>query len=269
MAVAMSTEIPECRAHIPPVLRPHADAVPVTPGPDTSLLIGAVLRQAAWAAACQPSTVQAFARGGVVRHMKRHAIVVRRGDPVRRLGIVLSGILQAGVHACNGKRMTSAYMASGQLFNLVPFLDGGMASKDFVAHTDLTVCWLNKSLVETAMSTDAELQRAFIQVLCARSRQCLSDRAGLLLLTLRQRCAEVLLMLAADYGIPRQEGVSLTLRMSQAEFSDLVGWSRPKVNQELKRMEAESLIQISYSHILILDMARLRTDVAGEGGGPY
>ncbi|WP_427305991.1 Crp/Fnr family transcriptional regulator [Cupriavidus sp. H39] len=242
----------------------QASVMPDTCAPDSSLLVSTVLRQADWATGCQAATLQAFAKGGVVRHLKRGEVVMRRGAPVRHLGIVVSGALQVGIHASSGKRMITGYLGSGQLFNLVPFLDGGVATNDLIAHTDLTICVLNKSLVEMALSSDVILLRAFMQVLCLRARRSLSDHADLLLVTLRQRCAKVLLNLAADYGSPHSEGVSLTLRMSQAEFADLVGWSRPKVNQELKRIEAESIIQVSYSRVLILDMERLKAAASGE-----
>jgi DNA-binding transcriptional regulator LsrR (DeoR family) len=50
--------------------------------------------------------------------------------------------------------------------------------------------------------------------------------------------------------------------LSQDEFADMVGCSRPVVNRQLKQLERESIIRTTYSHFVILDVNALQSIVA-------
>jgi CRP-like cAMP-binding protein len=53
-------------------------------------------------------------------------------------------------------------------------------------------------------------------------------------------------------------GIGPTLPVSQEELGQLVGLSRQRVNQALKRLEAEGLLTVEYGGVTVLDLARLR-----------
>ena len=54
-------------------------------------------------------------------------------------------------------------------------------------------------------------------------------------------------------------GIGSSLPVSQEELGQLVGLSRQRVNQALKRLEAEGLLRVEYGSVSVLDLARLRT----------
>ena len=54
-------------------------------------------------------------------------------------------------------------------------------------------------------------------------------------------------------------GVGPSLPVSQEELGQLVGLSRQRVNQALKRLEAEGLVRVDYGSVTVLDLARLRS----------
>jgi CRP-like cAMP-binding protein len=224
---------------------------------NTRILLQSSLRNAAWAEKCDSSTLDLFVSHGVVRHLKRGEEFVHVGDPVNHLLVVVEGTLQVRRHTADGRRFIAGYLAAGELGNLVPFLDQSDAPNDYVAHNDTTVCQIERAIVEKCLRADFGLTQGIMAILCRRARHNFSERADLMLLTLRQRCAKILMNFATEYGEPTPAGVSLTLRLSQAEFADMVGWSRPVVNRELKRMEQEGILQISYSQVTIRDVARL------------
>lgn len=77
-------------------------------------------------------------------------------------------------------------------------------------------------------------------------------------MSLRARCARLLLMLADAHGLPRPSGVALTIKLSQEEFADLLGRTRQSVNRELKQFEREGLIRMEYLRFTVCDVAALR-----------
>ena len=53
-------------------------------------------------------------------------------------------------------------------------------------------------------------------------------------------------------------GVGEVLRITQQELAYLAGLSRQRVNEALRRLEAQGLIRVEYGGLRILDMDGLR-----------
>jgi DNA-binding transcriptional regulator LsrR (DeoR family) len=49
-----------------------------------------------------------------------------------------------------------------------------------------------------------------------------------------------------------------TLAVSQSELSDILGYSRPKVNLELMALKRDGVIEVSYNQIHVPDTALLK-----------
>ena len=64
--------------------------------------------------------------------------------------------------------------------------------------------------------------------------------------------------LAALFNPVLFPGVGEVLRVTQQELAYLAGLSRQRVNEALRRMEDQRLIQIEYGGLRILDMDGLR-----------
>ena len=61
------------------------------------------------------------------------------------------------------------------------------------------------------------------------------------------------------YGLPRPEGVLLSVRTSQFDLAVWFGVSRQRINFAVQQLKGEGLILSSYSTITVVDMARLTT----------
>jgi len=72
--------------------------------------------------------------------------------------------------------------------------------------------------------------------------------------------------LAALFNPVLFPGVGEVLRVTQQELAYLAGLSRQRVNEALRRMEAQQLIQIEYGGLRILDMEGLRRSMFGQSG---
>ena len=72
--------------------------------------------------------------------------------------------------------------------------------------------------------------------------------------SLDRRVYRRLLELARAYG---EEGASATIPLSQSQLADLVGATRPSVNQILQRLAETDVVRLSRSRIEILDIAAL------------
>ncbi len=84
---------------------------------------------------------------------------------------------------------------------------------------------------------------------------------------IRRRLVDLIELRRADRGRADQsdgapQASDLELRISQADFAALVGLSRQSLNEHLKHLADQELIEVSYRKIRILDAEKLRGDGA-------
>ena len=181
----------------------------------------------------------------------------RRDERVEHVAVVVSGFLRIYRLNPEGKIHVLRSIGAGQVFNLLPILDHGPAISDADAVEVTELLLIPKAPFLALMNSEAALRDAVHRIIYARSRMTYDELADMVLLTLRQRCARVLVSMAhmqhAIGALP--EGVSLVV--TQTELSDILGYSRPKVNAELKALQRDGLIALSYNRIHIPDLAVL------------
>lgn len=235
-----------------------------TGGQKRLLQIRNVIQQAAWCSGCLPDTLEAILDQSTVRELKRGETLSRVGEHIDQLTLVVHGVLEVSYTAGSGRRHIAGYVTTGDLYNLVPLMDNVPATHDTVAVCDSSTLQLSKSLVTTLIGRDAAFNSAVIVLLSQRSRRVYLSLADSHLLPLRQRLARILLHLVNQFGVPRDDGIHLGMKMAQDQLADYVGCSRPVLNRELKLLEQDRIILIRYSQIIVVDEPLL-TSIAMDG----
>lgn len=211
----------------------------------------AVFRQAG-AATCEAllaaSTVQRFADGETI---------VTRGQAMASLILLLDGSIELGMLGPSGKRFVRWYLGPGQAQGFIPVLDGKGAIYDARSHGAAVALLIPRVPLRTAIAADPRLALAVLDGMCERSRAMHESAASDALLPLRGRVARMILQLAASWGLQRDDGVLVSLKLSQDEFAALLAVTRQALNRELKALEAEGAISIAYSKITVLDQSIL------------
>ena len=227
-------------------------------------LAAATLERSAWFGVCRPATRDSLLAHGVLRLLQKGEVLSRQGSGVEHLCLVVDGSLAVSTTTRTGKRHVARYLEPGQLMNLVPVLDEQPAIHDATAHSTTLVLLMHRSQIQEALQTEPALATALMRLLCLRARLTYTGLSDSTLLPLAQRCANALLQLADPYGLPRDDGLAISLKLSQDEFADMVGCSRPMANRELKQLEASGVIRMTYSHFVILDLDGLRKVATGK-----
>lgn len=218
-----------------------------------SVLAAKVLKSSTWFGDCKPDSLQLILSGGTLRTLERGSFLSRRGEPVSELALLVDGVLEVSSTAPSGKRRVLRYLEPGQIMNFIPFIDEQGAIHDAAAHTDLVLLLMGRTLFSQITHAEPELVHRLLRLLCLRSRMLYNDVEDISFLTLRQRCARTLLHLVEPYGRTNKEGVTISLKLSQEELADMVGCSRAMINRELKQLEQDGAITMTYSHYVIRD----------------
>ena len=142
-----------------------------------------------------------------------------------------------------------------------PFLTS--RARDAYAHGDTTLLCVDKSF-HAILATHVEFYDALLRLQAHRIRQTYGLVEDLNTLPLRARLAKQLLHLSRSYGTqvlddPRE--LRIGLQLVQEELAQLLGASRQRVNQELKRMERDACIRVEAQGLVVRDLVALQTIV--------
>lgn len=194
----------------------------------------------------------------VERSYQPNRVVFMEGDPGEYLGFLLEGRIKLYRVSAQGQEKIIHLLGEGEIFGEAPVIDGGIQP--------LTVETIQNSRVALVREDDVqELRRAFpdlnellLNTMASRLRTCYRQISSLALKTTYGRIASRLFKLVHDFGIQTPDGIRLDLSLTQAELANLVGSSRESVSRTLNDLQRQGVLQLSRSHLIILDLDRLR-----------
>jgi CRP/FNR family transcriptional regulator, cyclic AMP receptor protein len=190
--------------------------------------------------------------------LTRDQVYQTRGCPVTGVAIVAKGFLRISLSSPRGKRHVLRHLGPGQVFNLLPVVDGGAGIHDAEAGTDTELLVLPKGTFLELLRSNPAVAGATQRVLHARMRLLYDGLADAMLLNLSQRTARTLLDVVGAFGRPAGASGELGVTLSQGEFADMLGNARPVVNRALRKLQRDGVIELGYQRIVVLQMQALR-----------
>ena len=194
--------------------------------------------------------------GQLVRYEKGD-ILVRHGVRADYFGLVVSGLLEGNRLFKSGNRQLTGMLATGEVFNLLEVADQDLQFGEILARTTSVVLRVPTHEFHRLQLRESRLAIALSRALAARLSLVFQRSAASTALPLEARAAAILQILVHLYGLKREHGVLLDVKLSQEDLADLVGVSRQRLNFALKRLEADGIVQLGYASLVISDPERL------------
>lgn len=223
-----------------------------------------VLTRTPWFQRLEGTCDETFFEHSEIVEMADGAAVCRRGDSVEKFFCLVAGVLDVSLASKLGKRHLLVCLEPGQPVNIIALIDGMPASHDVYSRGHSVLLTVSRKLFLIEMERSRHLYREVVALLCARSRTFYDAYAASALLSMRSRVAHQLLSLATAYGLPRDGSVKISLKLSQDTFAEMLACTRQSANRELKRLEREGVIDMSYSHFSILQLSVLAAISSGD-----
>jgi len=196
--------------------------------------------------------------GASPRRFATGAIVFGEGDVSKRVILVVSGHLKVSCCSDNGHEVVLGYCERGDVLGEFAAVDGEPhpATVTAVEPTQALVMPADRfaSIVEGRPDAAMALLRSVI----GRLRNADRKRLEFASLDATGRVARRLIELAEHYGEPTDEGVRITLPITQQELAGWVGTSREAVSKSMHRLRERSLIDIHRRSVTVLDLEGLR-----------
>lgn len=211
-----------------------------------------------------PSEREAFLASTRRRHFGRGEVVTHEGDPSDSLHLVAAGRLAVRVSAPSGESVTVNLLGRGAYFGELSLLTAVGA-----AHRSATVVALEptETLVVSAAAFTELCRRhpaveRLVSSLLARRVEELSGRLlEALYVGLDQRVQRRLAELVEVYG-DGEAPSTVRIPLTQDGLAELVGGSRPSVNQVLQRLAQQGIVRLGRGRLDVLDVPALHRKAA-------
>jgi CRP-like cAMP-binding protein len=178
-------------------------------------------------------------------------IIFSSGDESKSLFLVAEGRVKLSILTEDGRELSLAHAAPGEVFGEIATLDGRPRTTDATALSPTILLALPKADLLRLVDASPRLSMAIIGFLCKRLRTTDQKLEAIALHSIEVRLARFLLATAqAQYGESVNSRVDLGLDISQSELGLLIGASRPKVNAALVALEEDGAISKDQGKII-------------------
>ena len=195
------------------------------------------------------------ARGGR-RRFKRGSTLMNEGAPGAEVMLLLEGRVKVSITTAEGREIVLGFQGPGDLVGDLAAIDEGPRSGTMEALEPVEALAIAASEFRALLERPAFAQ-AMIRCLVHRFRDADRRRIEFGASQSLGRVAARLVELAERYGEPTEDGVVITLPISQEELAGWTGSSRESVAQALASLRGLGAIRTERRKIIVLDAEAL------------
>jgi CRP/FNR family transcriptional regulator, cyclic AMP receptor protein len=201
-------------------------------------------------------------RAGRTHSYARRDVLVQEGELADSFHIVLDGHAAVRVTTPAGERAIVNVLGPDSHFGEVSLL--GLAdprrTASIVALEAVRTLSIPASVFRDLRDRNPRLERLVTTILARRVDELSAQLVEAMYDSLERRVVRRLSALAVTYAPAppvAQETAQVTIPLTQDELSQLVGGARPSVNQVLRRLVDDGLLEVRRGRIVVDDVARL------------
>jgi CRP/FNR family transcriptional regulator/CRP/FNR family cyclic AMP-dependent transcriptional regulator len=220
-----------------------------------------VLRQVPLFAELSAEELDGLAAALRRRRYPRGAVIFLAGDPNAQLYLIEAGRVRIGLTSPEGKEVVLTVLGPGDLFGDLALLDGQPRSASVVALEPVETAVLRRADFLDLLRRSPSAVDGLLARLAGMIRRLTDEVADLMFVDQQGLLAKKLLELAEAHGRPDDRQVEIEVPLSQDELAQMIGATRPRVNQLLGIFEAEGAITRRRRRVTIRDPEILRRRV--------
>lgn len=203
-----------------------------------------------------------LAIGRPLRYPAR-GVIMHQDEPSAHVLLLLHGWTKVTAIATNGYEALLALRGPGDIIGEGAALSGRHRSATVTALEPVDAVVIDETRFTAFLAGSPRVALRLLSLTTDRQRSTDRRRLEWAALTVRERLAVLLLELVRTHGHRTDEGVELTLRLSQQEFAGSVGSSREAVARLLKELRDRQVVVTRRRGIVVLRPDILRR-IIGE-----
>jgi CRP-like cAMP-binding protein len=195
-------------------------------------------------------------RAGKTNHYSRRDVLVKEGDVADSFHIVLDGHAAVQVTTPNGESAIVNVLGPDSHFGEVSLLGRSdpLRTASIIALEAVRTLSIPATVFRDLRDRNPRLELLVTTILARRVDELSAQLVEAMYDSLERRVVRRLSALAVTY---RATAPDVTIPLTQEELSQLVGGARPSVNQVLRRLVDEGVLEVRRGRIIIHDVTRL------------
>ena len=185
--------------------------------------------------------------------------VIRQGEDTRYVLLLLSGCVKVVVHTEVGREVLVGMRGVGEMVGEMALLADDDRSANVITATPVRARLIKGVELLELMEHNTELCVIVARMITERLRFADRRRVEFIACPAPERVGRVLVELVDQYGTHTSEGWRLRIPLNQAEIASLAGVALSTVEKALQSMQRRAMLRRRYRHIVITDLARLRS----------
>jgi CRP/FNR family transcriptional regulator, cyclic AMP receptor protein len=191
------------------------------------------------------------------RHFNRSATLINAGTVSNSVAVILEGRIKLSFFTDEGHEVVLAIRGPGDLVGDLSALDGQPHSATATALEPVEAMIVPAPDFTAFLLEYPRSALTLLRMLSSRLRDADEKRIEFSAYDSVGRVARRLVEMAARFGDPQDQGLRITLPLSQEELAGWTGSSREAVSKALQSLRAKGLIETERRAVTILDLPRL------------
>lgn len=189
------------------------------------------------------------------RTFARNEVVCHEGDPADSLHLVESGHLAVRSGLASGSTATFTILSGGDYFGELALLrEDRRRTATVIALESSRTLAVAGTAFDSLCARNPHVERILSTLLADRVDTLSRRLVETMYESLDRRIYRRLIELARSYGVSNGHAA---IPLSQAHLADLVGATRPSVNQVLQRLAGQGVVGLGRGRVDVLDVAAL------------
>ena len=185
----------------------------------------------------------------IAQHVQRRTFALgvtlfHQDMPGTMMYMIESGSVRVISIGRTGKELTLNVLGPGELFGELSILDGHHRSATAITMAP-TIAWLlSQADLKEFMTNFPPVNQAMIQILVDRVRSTALRLEAMTFQDVLGRLAFELLSLAERSGRPCEQGIEITIPLTQVDLATMVGATRESVNKAVSVLRSRGLLNV-------------------------
>lgn len=186
---------------------------------------------------------------------KRGSIILNEGNHSNGFFCVTSGIVKLYKTGIDGKEQIIRFAKKGDVFGYRSILSEELAALSAKVIQDATLCFIPATMLVDLVKRNNAFSMSLMQRTCRELGEANRYILDIAQKTVRERLAEVLLLLKESFGLDAE--LILQISLTREELANIVGTATESVIRLLSEFKQDQLIEIKGRKIKLINLKGL------------
>lgn len=185
------------------------------------------------------------------RSYKRGEILYNEGSRISGFYCINSGIIKVFKTGLDGKEQIIRFAKPGDIIAYRSVLSNEVACTSAKVIEDCRVCFIPSEILISFVKSNSGYAHELLKLACHELGEANSFITDIAQKTVRERLAEILLLLVVDFGLDNQNYLQISL--TREELANIVGTATESVIRLLSEFKSDKLVELNGRKIRILN----------------